>query len=178
MREMSAGRAWGLPKKLSVNLFFLTLPYGSLFKYPVNNVRIYLKFNLLGWKSTCYFEEVLIFFQYFSLSIRASDWEFKINLSWQQNPLVTDEWMSVKIFTGHLCECSFTEAWCPCTNNSWGTAVADPGGQGAISPGPVKINHKKDGRRRRLHRFHVSWPPPLLGRWIHYWERHSNVMIH
>ena len=26
--------------------------------------------------------------------------------------------------------------------------------------GPVKIGHKKDGRRRRPHRFHVSRPPP------------------
>ena len=28
-------------------------------------------------------------------------------------------------------------------------------------PGPVKIGHKKDGRQRRPHRFHVSRPPPL-----------------
>ena len=27
-------------------------------------------------------------------------------------------------------------------------------------PGPVKIGHKKDGRQRRPHRFHVSRPPP------------------
>ena len=27
-------------------------------------------------------------------------------------------------------------------------------------PGPVKIGHKKDGRQRRPHRFHVSQPPP------------------
>ena len=26
-------------------------------------------------------------------------------------------------------------------------------------PGPVKIGHKKDGRQRQLHRFHVSRPP-------------------
>ena len=26
-------------------------------------------------------------------------------------------------------------------------------------PGPVKIGHKKDGHRRRPHRFHVSRPP-------------------
>ena len=26
-------------------------------------------------------------------------------------------------------------------------------------PGPVKIGHKKDGRQRRPHRFHVSRPP-------------------
>ena len=26
-------------------------------------------------------------------------------------------------------------------------------------PGPVKIGHKKDGHRRQLHRFNVSWPP-------------------
>ena len=26
-------------------------------------------------------------------------------------------------------------------------------------PGPVKVGHKKDGRRRRPHRFHVSRPP-------------------
>ena len=30
----------------------------------------------------------------------------------------------------------------------------------APPPGPVKIGHKKDGRRRRPHRFHVSRPPP------------------
>ena len=35
-------------------------------------------------------------------------------------------------------------------------------------PGPVKIGHKKDGWRRQPHRFHVSWPPPLPGRWICY----------
>ena len=30
-------------------------------------------------------------------------------------------------------------------------------GEGAMAPpGPVKIGHKKDGRRRRPHRFHVS----------------------
>ena len=34
-------------------------------------------------------------------------------------------------------------------------------------PGPVKIGHKKDGRRRQPHRFHVS-RPPLPGRWIRY----------
>ena len=51
-----------------------------------------------------------------------------------------------------------------------GGAVADPGGGrgGHGPPGPVKIGHKKDGRRRQLHRFHVSWPP-LLGHWIRYW---------
>ena len=41
-------------------------------------------------------------------------------------------------------------------------AVADQGGGGRGGrgpPGPVKISHKKDGRRRRPHRFHVSWPP-------------------
>ena len=47
--------------------------------------------------------------------------------------------------------------------------VADPGGaEGAMAPpGPVKIGHKKDGHRRRPHRFHVS-RPPLPGRWIRY----------
>ena len=41
-------------------------------------------------------------------------------------------------------------------------AVADPGGaEGAMAPPrPVKIGHKKDGRRRWPHRFHVSRPPP------------------
>ena len=43
--------------------------------------------------------------------------------------------------------------------------VADPGGGGegamAPPPGPVKIGHKKDGRQRQPHRFHVSRPPPL-----------------
>ena len=40
--------------------------------------------------------------------------------------------------------------------------VADPGGGrgGHGPPGPVKIGHKKDGHRRRPHRFHVSRPPP------------------
>ena len=50
-------------------------------------------------------------------------------------------------------------------------AVAYPGGgaEGAMAPpGPVKIGHKKDGHRRRPHRFHVSRPPPLPGRWIRY----------
>ena len=42
-------------------------------------------------------------------------------------------------------------------------AVADPGGgaEGAMAPpSPVETSHKKDGRQRRPHRFHVSWPPP------------------
>ena len=45
------------------------------------------------------------------------------------------------------------------------------GGRGghAPPPGPVKIGHKKDGRQRRLHRFHVS-RHPLPGRWIRYWN--------
>ena len=40
-------------------------------------------------------------------------------------------------------------------------SVADPeGAKGAMAPpGPVKIGHKKDGRQRRPHRFHVSRPP-------------------
>ena len=38
--------------------------------------------------------------------------------------------------------------------------VPDPGGGRGGPPGPVKIGHKKDGRRRRPHRFHVSRPPP------------------
>ena len=38
--------------------------------------------------------------------------------------------------------------------------VVDPGGpRGHGHLGPVKISHKKDGHRRWLHRFHVSWPP-------------------
>ena len=44
--------------------------------------------------------------------------------------------------------------------------VVDPGGQGGHGPppGPVKINHKKDGRQRRPHRFHISWAPyPAAG---------------
>ena len=41
-------------------------------------------------------------------------------------------------------------------------SVADPGGEGAMAPsGPVKISHKKNGCRRRPHRFHVSRPPYL-----------------
>ena len=41
--------------------------------------------------------------------------------------------------------------------------VVDLGGvEGAMppSPSPVQISHKKDGRQRRPHRFHVSSPPP------------------
>ena len=41
--------------------------------------------------------------------------------------------------------------------------IADPGGgpRGPWPPpGPVKIGHKKDGRQRQPHRFHVSRPPP------------------
>ena len=34
------------------------------------------------------------------------------------------------------------------------------GGQGGHAPSPVKISHKKDGRRRCPHRFHVSRSPP------------------
>ena len=55
------------------------------------------------------------------------------------------------------------------TNKAY-ISVADPGGpRGACPPGPVKISHKKDGRQRRPHRFHVYWPPPPLpSRWIRY----------
>ena len=55
-------------------------------------------------------------------------------------------------------------------NFQWIRTVADPGGRrgGHLAPpGPVKIGHKKDGHRRRPHRFHVSCPP-LPGRWIRY----------
>ena len=43
-----------------------------------------------------------------------------------------------------------------------GSTVADPGGmpRGPCPPSPVQTSHKKDGRQRRPHRFHVSWPPP------------------
>ena len=48
-----------------------------------------------------------------------------------------------------------------------GSTVADPGGgaEGAMaSPSPVQTSHKKDGRQRRPHRFHVSCPPhPTAG---------------
>ena len=43
------------------------------------------------------------------------------------------------------------------------SAVADPVGGargGDVPPGPVKISHKKEGRRIRLHRFNVSRPLP------------------
>ena len=40
------------------------------------------------------------------------------------------------------------------------TAVADPGGRGRHAPLPLKISHRKDGRWRRPHRFHVSRPLP------------------
>ena len=42
-----------------------------------------------------------------------------------------------------------------------GSSGSRGGAEGAMAPpGPVKISHKKDGRQRRPHRFHVSWPPP------------------
>ena len=45
-------------------------------------------------------------------------------------------------------------------------AVADPGrprGPCPLpSPGPVKINHKKDGRLRQPYRFHVSLPTSTM----------------
>ena len=58
---------------------------------------------------------------------------------------------------------------------TWHDTVADPGGaRGPCpSPGPVKISHKKDGCQRRPHRFHVSRPHPLPGRWIRY---HDNLV--
>ena len=43
-------------------------------------------------------------------------------------------------------------------------------------PGPVKIGHKKDCRRRRPHRFHVS-RPPLPGRWIRYWTTNQSRFL-
>ena len=46
-------------------------------------------------------------------------------------------------------------------------AVADPGGAEGPwpSPGPVKVNHKKDGHQRRPRTFHVSRssPYPAVG---------------
>ena len=35
-----------------------------------------------------------------------------------------------------------------------------PRGPWPPPPGPVQTSHKKDGRQRRQHRFHVSCPPP------------------
>ena len=67
-------------------------------------------------------------------------------------------------------------------------AVADPEGPRGPCPtlGPVKINHKKDGRQRRPHRFHVSCPPPLtrpldpLLKWYQYrqWLTIRRSVIH
>ena len=42
-------------------------------------------------------------------------------------------------------------------------AVADPGGEMAIPPGPIKISPKKADHRRRPHIFHVSPPYPAAG---------------
>ena len=45
------------------------------------------------------------------------------------------------------------------------SSVADPGGaEGAMPPppSPVQISHKKDGRQRQPHGFHVSCPPSPL----------------
>ena len=41
--------------------------------------------------------------------------------------------------------------------------------RGPCPPSPVQTSHKKDGRQRWPHRFHVSWPP-LPGRWIRCWN--------
>ena len=57
--------------------------------------------------------------------------------------------VSVCLFRGRVSPCS---------------PVADPGrgfARESCPPGPVKISHKKDGRQRQLHRFHVSRPPYL-----------------
>ena len=50
------------------------------------------------------------------------------------------------------------------------TSIRSRGYEGAMPPppGPVQISHKKYGRRRCPHRFHVS-RPPLPGHWIRYW---------
>ena len=54
--------------------------------------------------------------------------------------------------------------------------VAVPGGREGHGPaGPVKISHQKDGRWRRPHRFHVSRPLPLPGRWIRYCNRSLDI---
>ena len=63
-----------------------------------------------------------------------------------------------------------------------GEAVADPGGvpRGHGPPSPVQTSHKKDGRQRQPHRFHVYWPPltrpldPMLGEGMHSrWGGHA-----
>ena len=46
------------------------------------------------------------------------------------------------------------------SSGSRGGGPRGPWGHGHGPPGPVKTSHKKDGRQRRPHRFHVSWPPP------------------
>ena len=43
------------------------------------------------------------------------------------------------------------------------------GTEGAMPPSPVQTSHKNDCRQRWPHRFHVSWTPPLPGRWIRCW---------
>ena len=66
---------------------------------------------------------------------------------------------------------SWNSVFTACANwicsHSHVSPVADPGGcRGghAPSPSPVQISHKKDGRQKRPHRFHVSWPPyPTAG---------------
>ena len=64
------------------------------------------------------------------------------------------------------------ETWNLCSRLRWPSFLwlIFTGPRGPCPPGPVKISHKKDGHRRRLHRFHVSRPPSLPGRWIHYWD--------
>ena len=53
------------------------------------------------------------------------------------------------------------------------------GGRGGHGPPwPCENSHKKDGRRRRPHRFHVSRPPPLPGCWIRYCLSLRNLQEH
>ena len=58
--------------------------------------------------------------------------------------------MSVIVFENYSCP--------PSSSRSRGVP------RGPWPPSPVEISHKKDGRQRRSHRFHVSWPPhPAAG---------------
>ena len=51
---------------------------------------------------------------------------------------------------------TYVDTCCKC-----GSSGSRGGRGGHAPPGPVKIGHKKDGRQRWPHRFHVSSAPPL-----------------
>ena len=108
-------------------------------------------------------------------SFRCALWTFKYAVPTWPNEINYSancrQWIGLNRLTIQLV---FIEAWlcvvlrflCHNTSSSGSRGGGCRGGHGP--PGPVKTSHKKDGRQRRPHRFHVSWPP-LPGRWIRCW---------